>query len=180
MFKADSKLRYLWITSSVVVSVSAGAGAWVISSPEDKREWVGEMKEILDREARLEEEYMRNSSYPSGATQEDIENIDKVTEFERSNGFCHIYFIHREVNGSHYRVNDAFWINESKSQGNRAFLSEFVTIVGLQDLADACRRVGSSGKLLVKNRGDGKWIYVPRDQSKEVFGRWANLQPQRT
>ncbi|CBY92548.1 hypothetical protein HF1_05400 [Mycoplasma haemofelis str. Langford 1] len=178
MSRLGGKFRYLWVGSAVVTTVTATVGAFMAPSESDKQvgALVEEMKALWEREEQMEEEFMRNTSYPSKATSRDIENINKVTAFERANGFCHIYFIHAESNGSHYRVNDEFWINERQRQTNRDFLEEFTTILEVPNLSSICRAAGYSGKVLVKNRGDKKWIYSSPDQSKAIFTTWANPQ----
>nr|WP_014272346.1 hypothetical protein [Mycoplasma haemocanis] len=174
MPKFGSKFRYLFAISTIVTTVTVSVGSFMIPSASDKKvgSLVEEMRSLLEQEEKMEEEFMRHTSYPSKATPRDIENIDKVTAFERANGFCHIYFIYAESNGSHYRVNDEFWINEEIRQTGRDFLEEFTTVLEVPDLDSICRKSGYSGKVLVKNRGDKKWIYSAADQSKEVFAKW--------
>ncbi|AEG72639.1 hypothetical protein MHF_0360 [Mycoplasma haemofelis Ohio2] len=81
-------------------------------------------------------------------------------------------FIHNEQEGSHYRVENGFWVGDGRFLG-RNILKEFADITSSKRIADECRAAGIDGKVFIKNGGNNVWNYFVEDQGKESFKKWT-------
>ncbi|AEG72787.1 hypothetical protein MHF_0515 [Mycoplasma haemofelis Ohio2] len=158
------------VASTTVTVVATSLGAINFFS-EDKESFVEDMLKALEEEERLDEIAMGRVKYPESATIEQKGYIDRIIKFERDNGLCLIFFVHKEAEGSHYRVDNNFWIQEDKVTSRNLF-EEFVGITSSSKIANACREAGMDKKVLIKNNGSNVWDYFVEDQSKEKFSSW--------
>ncbi|AEW45222.1 hypothetical protein MHC_01780 [Mycoplasma haemocanis str. Illinois] len=161
-----------WLAASTTATAT---GASIISflSKDGKREaFVSEMRKVWREEERLDEIARKRVKYPEGATDEQREYIDRIIKFERDNGLCLIFFVHKRNSGSHYRVDNSFWINEDKANPERNLFKEFVGITSSPRIANICKSAGRDKKILIRNNGSNVWDYFENDQSKLEFKNW--------
>ncbi|AEG72756.1 hypothetical protein MHF_0484 [Mycoplasma haemofelis Ohio2] len=168
------KNKYWLAASTTVTAMSASVSVIGLLSKDDKREaLVSEMMEAWAEEERLDEIARRRVKYPDGATDEQRGYIDRIIQFERDNGLCLIFFVHRRDSGSHYRVDNSFWINEDKADSKRNLFKEFVGITSSTRIANMCKSAGRDKKVLVRNNGSNVWDYFENDQSRVEFKNWV-------
>ncbi|AEW45251.2 hypothetical protein MHC_01925 [Mycoplasma haemocanis str. Illinois] len=166
------KNRY-WMAVSTTVTITATSIGAInfFSEHREKKAFLEDMMKKLEEEERLDEIAISRVQYPENATSEQKGYIDRIIKFERDNGMCLIFFIYREMEGSHYRVDNSFWIQEDNATSRNLF-EEFVGITNSSKIANACKEAGMDKKILIKNNGRNVWDYFVEDQSKEKFSSW--------
>ncbi|AEW45376.1 hypothetical protein MHC_02560 [Mycoplasma haemocanis str. Illinois] len=95
--------------------------------------------------------------------------VNEILRFESTHG-CKIHFVKNDREGSHYRVDDYFWVDYSKSHAD--IYEKFFEIVGNEEIINECKKLSQDEKLWIRNRNK-KWIFLPGDQSNSAFRKWS-------